>query len=144
MIHVSWKSFSRSENLNRHINTIHEGERNYKWNSYCSKYFTTSGSLRNHKDAPWRTKKLKLWCLWKIIHFIRALKKHINIFHEGQKNYKCDACEKSFTQLENLIQHVNRVHKDQKNHKCEVCEMSFSMAESLKRHINSIHDWWKL
>ena len=35
--------------------------------------------------------------------------------YEGQRNYKCDSCEKSFTQSGSLKRHIKTIHEGQKN-----------------------------
>ena len=54
------KSFSRADNLKRHIQTVHEGHKDHKCKS-CGKSFSQAGDL----------------------------KKHIHTVHEGQKDHKC-------------------------------------------------------
>ena len=56
--------------------------------------------------------------------------------HEGQKNHKCDLCNKAFSQHWILNQHIITVHEGQKNHKCDLCDKTFSHSYNLKRHIN--------
>ena len=41
------KSFSRAENLKKHIHTIHEGHKDSKWES-CGKSFFQAGNLKVH------------------------------------------------------------------------------------------------
>ena len=47
------------------------------------------------------------------------LKKHIHTVHEGNKDYKCESCGKSFTVACNLKKHIYTVHEGRKDHKCE-------------------------
>ena len=44
------------------------------------------------------------------------LKRHINIVHEGQKDFKCDTCGRLFSQKSKLKRHVHTVHEGHKNH----------------------------
>ena len=66
---------------------------------------------------------------------------------EGQRNYKCDSCGKSFTHSGYLENHINMVHEGQKDYNCEPCGKSFSQVGSLKRHIYncvSVKNKWQM
>ena len=39
-----------------------------------------------------------------------SMRRHITIVHEGQKNYKCEFCEKPFSTQGNLKIHIKRMH----------------------------------
>ena len=49
------------------------------------------------------------------------LKRHINSVHDGQKDHKCDSCEKSFSEAWLLKKHINSVHNGERDHKCDSC-----------------------
>ena len=38
------------------------------------------------------------------------MKTHIKTVHKGQRNYRCDSCEKTFTQSGDLKRHINIIH----------------------------------
>ena len=52
------------------------------------------------------------------------------------KSYKCDICEKEFSQKSNLNTHVKGVHENSKKQKCDICNVSFC---DLRRHIKVQH-----
>ena len=66
-------SFSKADNLKRHILRIHEKRKDFKCDS-CGREFFDAKSLKNH----------------------------INRIHEGQKDYKCDSCAKEFFEATHL------------------------------------------
>ena len=66
------------------------------------------------------------------------LRRHIITVHHGQKDYKCDSCDKAFSSAGDLKKHINAVHNSQQDHKCDSCRKAFSQAGNLKRHIDSI------
>ena len=135
------KSFSQSQNLKRHINLVHKGQKECKCET-CGKFF----ALTQH------------------------LKRHILTVHEGHKDYKCDFCGKTFTQGEGLKRHVNKIHSENLNvtdplnlsnynqkrnqneeppsfsqdvaikYKCNSCSKNFTTAQGLRLHIQTIHD----
>ena len=63
------KSFTGAQNLQIHMNTVHEYHKDYKCES-CGKLFSYAHSLKNH----------------------------IHTVHEGHKDYKCESCGKSFSE----------------------------------------------
>ena len=68
------------------------------------------------------------------------MEKHVKTIHENIKAYKCESCEKSFSQKGNLERHVKTVHENLKNHKCEACGKSFSQKGNLIRHLKYVHE----
>ena len=63
-----------------HINSVHEGVKNYKCD-LCDKVYSRPTDI----------------------------KRHIIGVHEGQKNYKCDICGKAFKQSSHLKRHIKNL-----------------------------------
>ena len=74
--------------MKRHIQTIHEGHKDYKCES-CGKLFSQVGNLN----------------------------KHIHTIHEGRKDYKCPYCDQNFAHKYVLEKHIQIVHKLQTSEK---------------------------
>ena len=76
-------------------------------------------------------------CVWylsdKVFSTLKSLKQHINSFHKGQNNYKCDICEKLFSLPGRLKKHVNSVHEGFK-HKCDICDNAIAHQKSSKTY----------
>ena len=51
--------------------------------------------------------------------------------------YKCDQCEKSYTQSSDLTYHIREVHNAWKRYKCDQCGKSFNRNAWLKAHIRT-------
>ena len=68
-------------NLKRHINSVHNGQKDHKCDS-CGKAFSRAGHLKRHIDSV----------------------------HNGQKDHKCDSCGNAFSQAGNLKTHIDSVH----------------------------------
>ena len=49
-------------------------------------------------------------------------------------NYKCDKCDKCFTQKANVRRHMENIHDHLKPHKCEHCEFTTHHKPNLKKH----------
>nr|CAD7261904.1 unnamed protein product [Timema shepardi] len=52
----------------------------------------------------------------------------------AEKQFKCDICEKTFTQNSSLNIHM-KLHRGQKDYTCQICSRSFAQNSSLKSHI---------
>ena len=58
---------------------------------------------------------------------------------QGEKQYSCQACDKSFTQSHNLNTHILKVHRGQKQYSCQACEKKYKYKKNLKIHILTVH-----
>ena len=67
-----------------------------------------------------------------------SLNKHVKSVHEKHE-FKCDQCDKSYSDKRNLSRHVKSVHEGTQ-FVCDKCEKSFSLKDNLKRHVKSVHE----
>ena len=86
-----------------------------------------------------------------IFHLSKKMTSHLQItsknfecenktIHEGQRNYNCNSCEKSFTQSGHLKRHIKGLHEGQRNCKCDSCGKSYTQSGHLKLHIKTLHE----
>ena len=164
-----WKTFTRPEALKNHIQTVHEGERNYKCET-CGKLFSEKQNLQRHTQnvhegrRDWicdtcgralaekndlkkhikavHDKAFKCETCDPVRYFSSAnsLKTHIYTVHEGHRDYTCDTCGKSFSQPQRLKRHVRHVHLGEKNFPCHICGRAFADPYKLKIHVQGVHE----
>ena len=60
------------------------------------------------------------------------LNQHMNI-HNKSKSFKCDVCFKVFNQKSNLAQHY-KTHTGEKPFACQVCDRKFAVKSALVQH----------
>jgi uncharacterized Zn-finger protein len=69
--------------------------------------------------------------------------------HERKNNYKCEKCDKMFTQKHSLMTHYKIVHEERKEgavherkkiYQCPLCIRKFGQKAHLRTHISSIHE----
>ncbi|CAO2602673.1 Fez family zinc finger protein 1 [Lemmus lemmus] len=73
-------------------------------------YFSLSGNYKNHK-----------------------------LTHSGEKQFKCNICNKAFHQVYNLTFHMH-THNDKKPFTCPTCGKGFCRNFDLKKHVRKLHD----
>ncbi|VVC99041.1 unnamed protein product [Leptidea sinapis] len=70
----------------------------------------------------------------KIFQSVALLKDHMWV-HTGEKRFKCDRCDKSFTQKTNLVLHM-RVHSSTRpSFECPLCGKHFAFDNNRRRHM---------
>ena len=58
--------------------------------------------------------------------------------HEEDKRYKCDSCDITFKDTQELHLHIRDVHKGSKNYLCDMCDEGFWQMSSLELHITRV------
>ena len=68
----------------------------------------------------------------------RNLRDHHTIFHEWDQNLECDLCDFVLDE-ESTYTHFNNVHEGVKPYKCNVCYEAFIDVETIKLHLDAVH-----
>ncbi|KAK3095195.1 hypothetical protein FSP39_011343 [Pinctada imbricata] len=100
----------------------------------CSRRFSQVGNFHNHMKL--HSEKV---CVCGICKLECAdsyeLQRHMRTTHTGNMPYKCNECDREFSQYNNLRRHL-RVHSG-KSYKCHICGRTFNEIFYLEMHIGS-------
>ena len=111
----------KSHKIRKHeeeINALYEGEGTFPC-TMCEKIFNSSELLKDHLS---------------VIH------KKIGVTQKtSQRSYTCDRCGKNLSSSSMLKKHILFVHEGQKNVKCDVCNRAFSQEWNLRLHMKNMH-----
>lgn len=142
------KKFSRSDNVKRHLKSVHNSQHRKKLFSCskCDKKFTRSDIVDNHIKRV-HTGDLKKPFICDICNKQWGSKSDLErhrAIHSGLKPYSCPICRKSFSLSQHLKSHF-KIHKSKpknnsgkKLYNCAVCDKQFSIFAYLKVH-SKIH-----
>ena len=101
----------------------------------CSKTFSSSWSLKNHRKIHTGEKKFKCKFCGKRFSILQYLKNHERI-HTGTKPYECKTCHKSFNQLGNFKSH-EKLHTGERPFQCLICQKDFIRSDAYKKHVKN-------
>lgn len=86
--------------------------------------------------------RLLSMCLWSFLFLLFQILgnyKNHKLTHSGEKQFKCNICNKAFHQVYNLTFHMH-THNDKKPFTCPTCGKGFCRNFDLKKHIRKLHD----
>ncbi|MDX1596168.1 MAG: C2H2-type zinc finger protein [Nitrosopumilaceae archaeon] len=59
------------------------------------------------------------------------------------KKFKCDVCNRKFSQQEELMQHQQTTHYKDYPYDCKKCNKNFSSMEDMRSHLQKEHSYKK-
>ena len=71
---------------------------------------------------------------------LKNTEEHNTSFLNENKPFKCNVCDKSFSQKGSMSTHMASIHEGKKVFKCKVCEKTFSQKSIMIRHMSSVHE----
>ena len=136
------KTFTEDRNMKRHIQTVHEGIRDFKCDE-CQMTFGLKQVLQRHIQSSGHKSQIEENCCDKCQKTFTtklSLKRHIDVIHEGKKENICQYCGKAYGYINHLVSHQKNIHENKTNHHCKICGKSFGLLSNMKKHIYCLHE----
>lgn len=134
---ICGKQFTQQKNLVQHSKIHQEGDKPYKCNecpaSYSYKCHLTRHLIIHTGEKPYRCK----FC-GKAFNRNAHLVRHRKIHSDAEKKYRCEECNFAFWEKSDLQRHI-RSHAGNRPFKCEFCEQTFTWRRYLLKHLNIHH-----
>ena len=105
------KIFTSQRNLRKHIESVHEGKRNFSC-GHCDKKYAQSKDLSSH----------------------------ISRIHQNQQHNKCPHCDINFASKHILQKHIEVLHDKKKPFTCNNCDKTFGAKLGLQRHAKNCNN----
>ena len=134
------KRFAKNSELNKHVIAKHSGKVRFQCKK-CDIGFPDKRSFQEHLDSVHEGKRYDCpHCDYKSAHK-QYITEHISSVHEKKKPFKCNVCNKDFSQKSGLYLHNKRLHQTVgRPFKCDTCDKSYITSIELKSHIKHTHE----
>lgn len=129
--HLCGKKFRRNSHVNRHINIVHYGYKNFSC-EYCQETFSSKFAKEEHLNIHTNNRPYMCDLCGKSFKQSASLYVH-KMYHNQLYRYTCNVCDKKFKRSGELKKHQT-VHSGKRDYDCDVCQKSFKLRQDLKRH----------
>ena len=134
--------FVNALTLENHKKSKHSMERPHAC-EYCPAKYATAMSLSGHRsrkhgvNCKGESVPKKVYpcnVCGKMLTSRLKLISHVQVLHQGKRNFKCRFCDKSFGSKSNLQVHEGSMHTGVLPYKCDFCSKSFARRSQLQSH----------
>lgn len=122
------RTFSRAENVQLHIRSVHRGVRSFVCEE-CGKTWATKQQLQKHQLMHIEARPFQCSDCSKCFKDSTSLKKHLEI--HSNISFECLLCGQRSSTRYTLREHM-LVHSDEKRYKCQYCGNTFKRYKTLK------------
>ena len=130
---VCGKKFTLEKSLLNHTKLFHQNEKPLECSS-CDKIFSKKSRLSQHISSVHLRLQVCDLCGKRLSS--RRVSIHKRAVHLKLRPYKCDICEKTFFNKQNLERHHQSIH--QPKAQCQFCGKEFTLV-FIQRHIDLMH-----
>ncbi|XP_043190611.1 histone-lysine N-methyltransferase MECOM-like [Amphibalanus amphitrite] len=128
------KTFLTIFELDGHAASVHHYPAGAFKCDYCSQAFALNANLIKHKaEQHGEYRKYPCENCTRVFRDPSALQKHIRAQHVGARAHACPECGKTFATSSGLKQHTH-IHSSVKPFRCEVCQKAYTQFSNLCRH----------
>jgi KRAB domain-containing zinc finger protein len=132
------EKFETSAKLKTHQKNQHDMEKSYKC-LVCAEIFQSNYKRSRHMAIEHKTRQ-EIKCLHcpKTFVFRSMMMTHLRDTHLKMRNHVCGVCGWKAFNSNRLKNHMYK-HSGEKNFRCDVCQKSFSTKKIMKAHLSRMH-----